>query len=217
MGLFGKKKDKEEKEKQVCPICGQELKFFSSRVLADGETICGNCENKVRNNYGLYYKQRFFAQDYDGDGIIDNDKLDDAIRHATLAEVREIIEANAEADRAAVEEYGDYDNMFTVEDCFTIAPKSTEVGIKRAKLFKNKIVVQGRAAKGSFNTEDRVRLLAGGSETETQVLHAYKNTGTDFDTEMRANLQKKGVSNGEAGWLVLDWEQSVAPGSIVVK
>lgn len=214
MGLFGKKK---EKEKKVCPICGSEIKFFSSRVLADGETICESCENKVRNNYGLYYKQRFFAVDRDGDGFIDNDKLDDAIRHATLAEVKEIIAMNEAADEAATERYGDYANMFTVEDSFTIAPKATEVGIKRAKLFKNKTVVQGRAAKGGFNTDDAVRLLSGGGETATQVLHAYKNTGQDLDTEMRANLQKKGVQNGEAGWLVLDIEGGVAPGSIVVK
>ena len=214
MGLFGKKK---EKEKKVCPICGGELKFFSSRVLADGETICENCENKVRNNYGLYYKQRFFAVDRDGDGIIDNDKLDDAIRHATLAEVKEIIAMNEEADKAATEEYGDFANMFTVEDSFTIAPKATDVGIKRAKLFKNKVVVQGRAAKGGFNTDDQARLLVGGSETPVQVLHAYKNTGESLDLEMRANLQKKGVKDGEAGWLVLDTETPVPAGSIVVK
>ena len=214
MGLFGKKK---EKEKKVCPICGGELKFFSSRVLADGETICENCENKVRNNYGLYYKQRFFAVDRDGDGIIDNDKLDDAIRHATLAEVKEIIAMNEEADKAATEEYGDFANMFTVEDSFTIAPKATDVGIKRAKLFKNKVVVQGRAAKGGFNTDDQARLLVGGSETPVQVLHAYKNTGESLELEMRANLQKKGVQNGEAGWLVLDTETPVPAGSIVVK
>ena len=214
MGLFGKKK---EKEKKVCPICGGELKFFSSRVLADGETICENCENKVRNNYGLYYKQRFFAVDRNGDGIIDNDKLDDAIRHATLAEVKEIIAMNEEADKAATEEYGDFANMFTVEDSFTIAPKATDVGIKRAKLFKNKVVVQGRAAKGGFNTDDQARLLVGGSETPVKVLHAYKNTGESLDLEMRANLQKKGVQNGEAGWLVLDTETPVPAGSIVVK
>ena len=171
----------------------------------------------MRNNYGLYYKRRFFAADTDGDGFIDNDKLDDAIRHATLDEVKEIIAMNEAADEAATEEYGDFANMFTVEDSFSIAPKATEVGLKRAKLFKNKVVVQGRASKGGFNTDDQVRLLSGNSETPTRVLHAYKNTGQDLDQEMRANMQKKGVQNGEAGWLILDVEGILAPGCIVVK
>lgn len=214
MGLFGGKK---EKEKKPCPICGGELKFFSSRTLADGETICESCENKVRNNYSLYYKARFFHADRDGDGIIDNFKLDDAIRHATLAEVKEIIAMNERADVAAAEQYGDFVHMFTVEESCTIAPKATEVGIRRAKLLKNKVAVQGRAAKGSFQTDDPVRLLSDNRETHTRVLHAYKNTGQSLNQEMQANMQKKGVQNGEAGWLILDVESIPAPGSIVVK
>ncbi|MBR2783745.1 MAG: DUF4428 domain-containing protein [Firmicutes bacterium] len=216
MGLFGKKKDK-EKEQKTCPICGGEIKFFSSRVLADGETICQNCENKVRNNYGLYYRRRKLANPLDQDFTIDNYALDDAIRHATLAEVKEIIAAQEEADAAAVAEYGDFANMFTVEDCWTIAPKAVDVGLKRAKLFKNRIVVQGRAAKGSFATGDKVLIMNGSLKTDAEVLQAYKNTGEDFDTELKANLQRKGCGSGEAGWLILDQEQLLPAGAVVVK
>ncbi len=47
MGLFGNKK---EKPRPVCPICGAEIKFFSSSIIADG-TICDECVESIRPLY----------------------------------------------------------------------------------------------------------------------------------------------------------------------
>ena len=43
MGLFGKK----DKPKKLCPICGKELSFFTSTLLADGSEICEECEGET--------------------------------------------------------------------------------------------------------------------------------------------------------------------------
>ncbi|MBR5430131.1 MAG: hypothetical protein IK116_06335 [Firmicutes bacterium] len=214
MGLFGKKKNADQK---TCPLCGGELKFFSSRVLGDGETICGSCENKVRNNFGLYYQRRREGDPEARDFTVDNYRLDDALRHATLAEVREIIAFNEERDRAAAAAYGNFDNMFTVEASFTIAPRAVDVGLNRAKRLKNKTVTQGRAAKGSFRTGDKVLIMDGRQKIDAEVLTAYRNTGEDFQTELSANMQKKGCGQGEAGWLILDYEGRLSGDAVVVK
>ncbi|WP_245190847.1 DUF4428 domain-containing protein [Anaerococcus jeddahensis] len=54
MKLFGKK------EKKLCPICGNELKLFSSVLVDDGE-ICGDCEKMIRGQFNIteYWKKRW--------------------------------------------------------------------------------------------------------------------------------------------------------------
>jgi len=193
MALFGKK----DREKETCPICGKEMKFFSSEPVKDG-TICGDCAKMLR---GVYDVEHWMELRSDGSAWR---KQHDTLRDVTVAELRSCI---AEARQQQAETVGalgqDYASLFRVEEVFTIAPKPLEVGLKRSKELRDKTVAKGLVLSGSFKKGDPVEVLHDGQKSETSLLAVYQCTGTsDFQTELGANMCRSAEADGHA-WLIL--------------
>lgn len=120
MGLFEKKK----KDAERCPICGKEISFFSGLVIADG-TICDDCEKMVRGQFNI---EEYYGRE--------NWKIStsDPLKAMTVEELKDMInEKKAEQTQVVEEIGGDYAAIAKVEKTFGIAPKATDVGLKRAK------------------------------------------------------------------------------------
>ncbi len=206
MGLFGKK------EKAKCPICGGEMTFLKSVALADG-TICLSCEAMLRGKYDI---ERWWSLRPDGSERL---KSRDPLLDMTIDEVREMIESAKQAQAENVAAFGgEYANLLQIGDFFNIAPKATEVGIKRAKAFKNKVVVQGMVQSGEFSKDDAVVILHGDDRVETTVLDLFRCDGVmDFESAMKANMGKKQAAVNTNAWLVLDVESGVSNGDLLAK
>lgn len=143
MGLFEKKK----KDAERCPICGKEISFFSGLVIADG-TICDDCEKMVRGQFNI---EEYYGRE--------NWKIStsDPLKAMTVEELKDMInEKKAEQTQVVEEIGGDYAAIAKVEKTFGIAPKATDVGLKRAKALKNRIVATSYIMSGEFSRGDAV-------------------------------------------------------------
>lgn len=205
MGLFSKK------EKEKCPICGKEMTFFSKTLIAGG-AICDDCVKMLRGQFDI---ESYWVGRYDGTY---RQKFDDPLAGLTTEDIRAIIAEKKEAQAAAAAQYGGtYENLFKVEDLFTIAPKPLDVGLKRAKELKDKLVVRGMILTGAFTKGDEVTIFRG-SGTKTVLLDLIPCDGvTEFDTALRANMHKKTAEAGTNAWLILDTAGGIAPEDMIGK
>ena len=149
MGLFEKKK----KDAERCPICGKEISFFSGLVIADG-TICDDCEKMVRGQFNI---EEYYGRE--------NWKIStsDPLKAMTVEELKDMInEKKAEQTQVVEEIGGDYAAIAKVEKTFGIAPKATDVGLKRAKALKNRIVATSYIMSGEFSRGDAVTVSFAG-------------------------------------------------------
>ena len=159
MKLFGKK------EKKLCPICGNELKLFSSLTVEDGQ-ICSDCEKMLRGKFNIteYWKERWGTDGYDRADY-------DPLKGMTVAEIEEMIKSMKEEQAQIIEDVGnDYANVAKADNCFSIAPKATQVGLKRAKAYKNKIVATSQIITGEFAKDDTVTVTTNGENITTSIL-----------------------------------------------
>ncbi len=199
MGLFSKK----EKEPKRCPICGGEMTFFSSELIADGGEICGDCAKKLRGECQLeqYWERRFGHA-----GFRDEDyklKTYDHLKDLTLDDVRQIFAEKQERQEESLEMLGDdYANIFQPEEAFTIEPKPLQVGLKRARQMKGSCVVRGMAQRGSFDQGDSVLIVHEGETRPATILELVPCTSLDFWTEMA--MHKKHIDEGYPAWFILD-------------
>ena len=212
MGLFKKK------EKQLCPICGNELKLLHSLSVADGQ-ICESCEKRIRGQFEIeeYWKKRFGAtgaswEDY-------KLKQYDPLQEMAIAEIRELVASMDEDQAAILRDYGsDYANIAKAGKCFTIAPKAVDVGLKRAKALKNRLVVTAEIVSGEFCRGDGVSVLAGEREFRTSLLDVIECSGSStFETELHANMGKHKASAGSSAWLFLDIQELIPENSLIRK
>ena len=79
MALFGRKKEKER-----CPVCGNEISFFSGIVVRDG-TICSDCEKMLRGSFDIetYYVRRL-------NGTVKR-KSEDPLNDMTIEQIKDIL------------------------------------------------------------------------------------------------------------------------------
>lgn len=209
MGLFGKKK-------AVCPICGNEIGFLSGKVVQDG-TICSSCEQMVRGQFDI---EEYWKRKHGTDGWHREDymlKTDDPLGLMTVEALREMI-SEKKASQAAVcaEMQSDWANLATVENCFQIAPKPLDVGLVRAKAFKNRIVATSLIASGEFKKGDKAELANGSSVTPTTVLDVIVcSNSSPFETELAANTGKHKAGVNTSAWIILDLCEGVEPGCVI--
>ena len=214
MGLFSKKP--KEKEKEKCPACGNEMAFFKQTGIEGGTVfICNDCAAKLRGQFDLQSEWKY-------DSFRSDNKLrfktSDQIGDVTLQEVLEIFAEREAAQTEAVESYvGAFEHLFKVDEVVTIAPKALEVGIARAKAYKNRRVVKGMVVKGSFEQKDTVTIQNGDTPTEVQILELIPCDGIDFMTNLQAHIHKKTAAEGGNAWLVLDLTTDIPVGSTICK
>lgn len=125
--------------------------FFSGLVIADG-TICDDCEKMVRGQFNI---EEYYGRE--------NWKIStsDPLKAMTVEELKDMInEKKAEQTQVVEEIGGDYAAIAKVEKTFGIAPKATDVGLKRAKALKNRIVATSYIMSGEFSRGDILFFLA---------------------------------------------------------
>lgn len=210
MGLFGKK------EKKLCPICGKELKLFDGLAVADGE-ICGSCEKMIRGKFNIEeYWQKKRSASNDEEYVL---KTDDPLEEMCVKDIQEMIASMKEEQKEILENVGsDYANIAKVDDCFTIAPGALQVGLKRAKEYKNKYVATAQIIRGEFSKGDTVTVTTNGTDVTTHVLDVYAcSNSSTFSTELAANMGKHKASAGTSAWILLDLTEGVSEGSLIQK
>ena len=211
MGLFGKK------EKKLCPICGNELKLFDSFDVSDGE-ICGSCEKMIRGKFNIkeYWEKRGSACGEDElDYIL---KTDDPLAEMRVEDIKEMIASMKEEQKEILEQVdSNYAHVAKVDDCFTIAPKALEVGLKRAKEYKNKYVATVQVISGTFAKGDAVTVTTRGRDIPTQILDVFACGSSTFETELATNMGKHKADAGSAAWIILNLSEGVEEGSLIQK
>lgn len=202
---------------EICPVCGKEMDggiFGDSMVIADGK-ICGKCERMLRGEYDIKrYMERmaFTSGEF-------RERTEDPLKMMTVEMLRELIREKNEQKESKIEEYsGDYSSVLTADEVFVISPKPLEVGIKRAKELKNRIVVRGMVQLGDFTKGDDIIVDHKGNLTETFILDVIPCSGVvDFMTELKANMHKKDVAQDQNAWIIIDLENGVSKGDVIVK
>lgn len=207
MKLFGKK------ERKLCPICGNELKLFSSLTVEDGQ-ICSDCEKMLRGKFNIteYWKERWGTDGYDRADY-------DPLKGMTVAEIEEMIKSMKEEQAQIIEDVGnDYANVAKADNCFSIAPKATQVGLKRAKAYKNKIVATSQIITGEFAKDDTVTVTTNGENITTTILDVIEcSNSSTFETMLEANMGKHKAEAGTSAWILLDLTENVYEGSLIQK
>lgn len=212
MGLFGKR------EKKLCPICGKELRLFDGLSVSDGE-ICGDCENMIRGKFSIveYWKKRWGASGEEPQDYIL--QASDPLEKMTVEEIKDMIHSMKQVQTSILEDVGSkYSNIAKVDNCFMIAPSVLEVGIFRAKEYKNKLVATSEVISGEFAKGDAVTVTTDGNDVATKIIDVFlcSNSST-FQTKLAANMGKHKASVGTSAWIILDMAEGLAEGSLIQK
>lgn len=212
MKLFGKK------EKKLCPICGNELKLFSGVVVDDGE-ICSDCEKMIRGQFNIseYWKQRWGTDGFDrADYLL---KTKDPLKLMTVDEIKEMINSMKKEQAQIIENVGsNYANIAKADKCFSIAPKAFDVGLKRAKAYKNRFVATSQIIRGEFAKGDTVTVTTNGKDITTTILDVFEcSNSSTFETTLGANMGKHKAEAGTSAWIILDLTGDVRQGSLIQK
>ena len=208
MGLFGKKK----KEAEQCPMCGKKISFFSGLAILDG-TICDDCEEMVRGQFDIEeYCEGYRREDW-------KQTTSDPLKAMTVEEIKEMINEKKAEQTQVVEEIGDdYAAIAKVEKTFSIAPKVTDVGLKRAKALKNKIVATSYIMSGEFSRGDEVTVSLDGASITTTILDVIEcSSASTFKTALNANFGKHKAKEGVSAWIILDVMGGVDEGTLIKK
>jgi len=113
-----------------------------------------------------------------------------------------------------------FGSQFSVTTVFQIAPKPLDVGVKRSKELKDRLVVTGSVKGGDFAKGDCVAIVGmdGAVKANTKILDLIPDDGTlDFNTELNANMHKKMAGLGMNAWIILDVTEGVASGDLLAE
>lgn len=130
----------------------------------------------------------------------------------TVKNATEMIAAKEQADQETLSAFGrDKSNLFRIVEVFQIEPTALQVGVARDKRLRSKVVVFGMVERGSFSRHDVVQLEQQDFSVGTTILEAYawdceENT---LEINLRANMGKRRLQEGEPGWLLLDYESPI--------
>lgn len=206
-----------------CALCGQRLGFFhtgfwsvNAGKLADG-FLCGKCMEQLER---LLATRHEWMEEGMHHRAAWNLFTSNALHRMPLQKAKELIAAKEASDQEYLASFGsDKTSLFRIEDVIKIEPTAIQVGIVRAKHLKNKVVVFGTAERGSFGKQNRVQIIQGDHADSSLILEAYvfdceENT---LDICLRANMGKQKLSTHETGWLVLDYEDDIQVGSVIVR
>ena len=180
------------KEKPKCPICGNEMGFFSKTELADG-AICDKCVARAKSLIG----NRLIAE-------------------MSVDAVKAVIAEEDEVNAKLVAAFGaEYPNFFKTVTAFPFSPKATDVGIARAKAMKNGIAAQGFIVSGAFD-KGTVTVIRGGKTHTAELVETvpYDDSG-DLEQITAAHLYKGPVKAGKYAWLIFAEGSDVSSGDLI--
>lgn len=185
--LFGGKK-----EKPKCPICGNEMGFFSKTDISDG-AICDKCVARAQ-------------------ALIGSRLISEMSVEAVKAVIAEEDEVNAKLVAAFG---GEFPNLFKAEMAFPFSPKTTDVGIARAKAMKNAVAVKGFVVSGEFD-KGPVTVIRPGKTLTAELVEAvpFDDSG-DLEQITAAHLYKGPVKAGKYAWLILAEGADATSGDLI--
>ncbi len=206
-----------------CSLCGKNLGFFrtgfwstNASKLVDGE-LCEKCADKVERVIATMPKWLKRGTQKHSSRIHYNTHN---WHNLTVKNVAEIIAAKEQADREKLASFGnDKNSLFRSMEAVQIEPAALQVGVVRAKRLRSKVVVFGVVERGTFSKKDAVQLEQQDVSVGTTILEAYawdceENT---LEINLRANMGKQRLVEGEQGWLVLDYEGYADEKAFVVR
>lgn len=195
-----------------CSLCGKNLGFFrtgfwstNASKLVDGE-LCEKCAEKVERVISTMPEWLKSGTRKPSLRIRYNIHNWHSL---TVKNIAEIIAAKEQTDREQLASFGDdKSSMFHIMEVVQIEPTAMQVGVVRAKRLRSKVVVFGVVERGTFSKNDAVQLKQQDGSVNTTVLEAYvwdceENT---LEINLRANMGKQRLVEGEQGWLVLNYE-----------
>lgn len=129
-----------------------------------------------------------------------------------------INEKKAEQTQVVEEIGGDYAAIAKVEKTFGIAPKATDVGLKRAKALKNRIVATSYIMSDEFSRGDAVTVSFDGADMTTTILDVIEcSSSSTFETALNATFGKHKAKEGVSAWIILDVMGGVGKGALIKK
>lgn len=109
-------------------------------------------------------------------------------------------------------------SRFVIGEVFVIAPEPLEVGLRKARLLKNRVVVRGTVEAGEFTAGDSVHMGSERGRTEAVLLDVIPcDTAENFNVALKANLHDSVAVEGSNAWLILDVGDEPRPGEVIVK
>jgi hypothetical protein len=206
-----------------CSLCGKKLGFFrtgfwstNASKLVDGE-LCEKCADKVERVIATMPKWLKRGTQKHASRIHYNTH---SWHKLTVKNAAEMIAAKEQADKETLSAFGkDKSSLFRILEVVQIEPAALQVGIARAKRLRSKVVVFGVVERGTFSKKDSVQLEQQDVSVGTTILEAYawdceENT---LEVNLRANMGKQRLVEGEQGWLVLDYEGYADETAFVVR
>ena len=206
-----------------CSLCGKKLGFFrtgfwstNASKLVDGE-LCEKCAEKVDRVIATMPKWLKRGTQMHASRIHYNTHN---WHKLTVKNIAEIIAAKEQADQEKLSAFGKgKSSLFRIMEVVQIEPTALQVGVVRAKKLRGKVVVFGVVERGTFSKKDAVQLKQQDVSVDTAILEAYawdceENT---LEINLRANMGKQRLVEGEQGWLVLDYEGYADEKAFVVR
>lgn len=163
-------------------------------------------------NITEYWKQRWGTKGFDrADYVL---KTSDPLKVMKIAEIEEMIKSMKEDQAQIIDNVGsDYANVAKADKCFSIAPKATQVGLKRAKAYKNRLVVTSQIITGEFAKDDAVTVTTNGNDVKTTILDVIEcSNSSTFETMLESNMGKHKAEAGTSAWIILDLTEGVCEG-----
>ena len=180
------------KEKPKCPICGNEMGFFSKTELTDG-AICDKCVARAQSLIG----SRLISEMSVG---------------AVKAVIDEENEVNAHIVNALS---GMYANLFKVETAYPITVKATQVGVARAKAMQGCMAVKGTVIAGAFD-KGTVYVIHDGQAKEANLAESVPfDDSQPVEEVMAAHLYKGPVQAVKNAWLIVSEDSGATRGDII--
>lgn len=206
-----------------CSLCGKKLGFFrtgfwstNASKLRNGE-LCEKCAEKVKRVIANKREWLMSGTQKQSSWIHYNTHN---WHNLTVKNVAEMIAAKEQADQEKLSAFGKgKSSLFRIMEVDQIEPTALQVGVVRAKRLRSKVVVFGMVERGSFSRHDVVQLEQQDASVGTTILEAYawdceENT---LEVNLRANMGKQRLVEGEQGWLVLDYEGYADEEAFVVR
>lgn len=179
------------KEKQTCPVCGHIMTWSEIFFELKDAQICSKCAETVRVMYPLRHefgrvkrnifgqvvaedpdssKKDLFYDSYENKGIIDIDP----VHELTLEEFEKSMDEVDSYRENLRRELGGHESIMTVDYVRPLRPpKVLQVGIVKARKFKDSVCVCGYVKVGEFKKGDTVCLEHNGQTAEAEVLYIY--------------------------------------------
>lgn len=205
-----------------CCLCDRRLGFFctglwstNARHLADG-ALCRRCHDRLREL--VYHKHEWMSAEQLTCARWKRCS-DTTWQQMSAQTARELIALKEQRDQSILAACGpDAQALFRVQESFRIEPTAYQVGVLRARRMRGRAVVYGPVDEGVFRRKDAVRIHDGDAVFHAAVIEAYRDDLVNsFQVHLSARGGRQRLTDGQTGWLILDWPEEISPGARVIR